>query len=129
MGRETLMCLRKNERWRFSPLLRTIVGMLLVTLVSGGLSLGQKKPKLEKTFRDWLERDVAYIITKEERDEFIRLPTDEARDKFIQQFWDIRKPEPGSPSNSYKDEIYKRIAFANARFGVGSGVEGWRTDR
>ena len=52
----------------------------------------------------------------------------EAREKFIETFWEIRNPSPGSP-NTYKDEIYQRIAFADARFGIGSGVEGWRTDR
>jgi GWxTD domain-containing protein len=123
------MCLRKNERLRFSAFLRTIAAMLVVSLAFSGVSLAQKKPKLEKTFRDWLERDVAYIITKEERDEFLRLATDEARDKFIEQFWEVRNPDPGSPTNSYKDEIYRRIAFANARFGIGSGAEGWRSDR
>jgi len=89
----------------------------------------QKRQKVEKSYREWLERDVAYIITKDEKDAFLRLPTNEARDKFIEDFWEIRNPNPGSPSNSYKDEIYQRIAFADARFGIGSGVEGWRTDR
>jgi GWxTD domain-containing protein len=97
--------------------------------VSGGLCFAQKKQKLEKNFRDWLERDVAYIITKDERDEFVHLTTDQERDKFIEQFWEVRNPESGSPTNSYKDEIYRRIAFANARFGIGSGAEGWRSDR
>ena len=91
--------------------------------------LGQKNQRLDKNHREWLERDVAYIITKDERDEFLHLTTNEARDKFIENFWEIRNPNPGSPANSYKDEIYERIAFADARFGVGSGVEGWRTDR
>src|SRR4029077_8885030 len=77
----------------------------------------------------WLERDVVYIITKDERDEFQRLNSDEARDKFIADFWEVRNPDPGSPTNSYKDEIYRRIAFANTRFVVGSGGEGWRSDR
>ena len=90
---------------------------------------GQKKQKLEKSYREWLEHDVAYIITKDEKDAFLRLTTNEARDKFIEDFWEIRNPNPGSPSNSYKEEIYQRIAFANARFGIGSGEEGWRTDR
>ena len=92
-------------------------------------AFGQKKQKLEKSYREWLERDVAYIITKDEKDAFLRLTTSEARDKFIEDFWEIRNPNPGSPSNSYKNEIYQRIAFADARFGIGSGVEGWRTDR
>ena len=92
-------------------------------------ALCQKKQKLEKDYREWLERDVTYIITKDEKDAFLRLTTNEARDKFIEDFWAIRNPNPGSPSNSFKDEIYQRIAFANARFGIGSGVEGWRSDR
>src|SRR5437660_6207187 len=91
--------------------------------------LDQKKQKLEKSYREWLERDVTYIITKDEKDAFLRLTTNEPRDRFIEDFWEIRNPNPGSPSNSYKDEIYQRIAFADARFGIGSGVEGWRTDR
>src|SRR5260370_1878139 len=48
---------------------------------------------------------------------------------FSEGLWGSWNPPPGSPKNSYKDEIYQRIAFADARFGIGSGVEGWRTDR
>jgi GWxTD domain-containing protein len=92
-------------------------------------AFGQKRQKLEKSYREWLERDAAYVITKDEKDAFLRLTTNETRDKFIEDFWEIRNPNPGSPSNSYKDEIYQRIAFADARFGIGSGEEGWRTDR
>ena len=105
--------------------------MLLAAILfaSSGICFGQKKQKLEKNYRDWLERDVVYIITKDERDTFLKLTTDEAREKFIETFWEIRSSSPGSPTNSYKDEIYQRIAFADARFGIGSGVEGWRTDR
>ncbi len=108
---------------------RAIVLVVAILLSFNGICFGQKKQKLEKNYRDWLERDVAYIITKDERDAFLKLTTDEAREKFIETFWEIRNPSPGSPANSYKDEIYQRIAFADARFGIGSGVEGWRTDR
>src|SRR6185437_1577550 len=55
--------------------------------------------------------------------------SDDARDKFIEHFWAIRNPVPGSDVNTYKDDIYQRIAYANAHFGIGSGEEGWRTDR
>jgi len=109
-----------------------LAASLLLVPLWGPASLvcrAQKKPKLEKSYHEWLERDVTYIITKDERDEFLRLTTDEARDKFISDFWEIRNPESGAPGNSYKDEIYRRIAFANARFGTGSGAEGWRSDR
>src|SRR5437667_4020336 len=108
---------------------RAIVLLAAILFACSGICSGQKKQKLEKNDRYWLERDVAYIITKDERDAFLKLTTDEAREKFIETFWEIRNPSPGSPANTYKDEIYERIAFADARFGIGSGVEGWRTDR
>jgi GWxTD domain-containing protein len=103
--------------------------LFLALFLLPGACLAQKKTKLEKSYRQWLEQDVVYLITKEERDDFMKLPSDAARDKFIADFWEVRNPNPGSPSNEYKDEIYRRITFANARFGPGSGVEGWRTDR
>jgi len=76
-----------------------------------------------------LEQDVVYIITKDERVRFLALASDDARDKFIKDFWEVRNPVPGAEINTYKEEIYQRIAFANSRFGIGSGSEGWRTDR
>jgi GWxTD domain-containing protein len=113
-----------------SGFLKTSISLILALLLITSLVYGaQKKPKLEKNYREWLERDVTYIITKDERDEFQHLPSDEARDRFISDFWEVRNPDPGTPTNSYKEEIYRRIAFANARFGVGSGAEGWRSDR
>jgi GWxTD domain-containing protein len=89
----------------------------------------QKPQKLEKSYQEWLDRDVAYIITKEERNAFLKLTTDDDRDRYIQDFWELRNPTPGSPENTYKDDIYKRIAYANASFGSGANEEGWRTDR
>jgi GWxTD domain-containing protein len=108
---------------------RTIVLLAATLFACSGIGFAQKKQKLDKNSRDWLERDVAYIITKDERDAFLKLTNAEAREKFIETFWEIRNPSPGSPTNTFKDEIYQRIAFADARFGIGSGVEGWRTDR
>jgi len=116
------------RRLRVFPRRATVL-LAVILFACSGIGLAQKKQKLEKNYRDWLERDVAYIITKDERDAFLKLTTDEAREKFIETFWEIRNPSPGSPANTYKDEIYQRIAFADARFGIGSGAEGWRTDR
>ncbi len=121
-GMNAPRCLRVFSR-------RAIVLVAAMLFACSGIGFAQKKQKLEKNYRDWLERDVAYIITKDERDTFLKLTTDEAREKFIETFWEIRNPSPGSSTNSYKDEIYQRIAFADTRFGIGSGVEGWRTDR
>src|SRR5579864_2327593 len=77
-------------------------------------------------YREWLTKDVAYIITNEEKQAFLQLASDEARDRFIDRFWEIRNPTPGSPTNPYKEEIYQRIAYAEQWFG---GKFGWKTDR
>src|SRR6266849_9416429 len=111
------------------PCVRKLAFLLLLAIALPMAGFAQKKEKLPKVYRDWLTQDVVYIITKDERDEFAKLTADEARDKFIKDFWDIRNPNPGSEVNTYKEDFYQRIAFANSRFGVGSGTDGWRTDR
>jgi GWxTD domain-containing protein len=103
--------------------------LLFALLALSPALFAQKKEKLAKNYREWLEHDVVYIITKDERARFLALASDESRDKFIKDFWEVRNPVPGSEINTYKEEIYQRIAFADSRFGIGSGSDGWRTDR
>ena len=74
----------------------------------------------------WLNEDVAYIIDKAERTAFLRLTTDDERDKFVEQFWERRNPTPGA-TNKFKEEHYRRLAYASSHFA--SGVPGWKTDR
>src|SRR5260221_10566953 len=92
--------------------------LLFALLALSPSLLAQKKEKLAKTYREWLEHDVVYIITKDERVRFLALATDDSRDKFIKDFWEVRNPVPGAEINTYKEEIYKRIAFADSRCGV-----------
>jgi GWxTD domain-containing protein len=106
-----------------------LVTLFAVILCVGSAARADNLKNLPKDYRDWLERDVAYIITNEEKAAFLRLTTNDQREKFIKDFWEIRNPTPGSPDNTYKDEIYRRIAYANERFSAGSGTDGWRTDR
>src|SRR6516162_11402263 len=80
-----------------------------------------------KALKKWLDEDVAYIITDEERAAFKRLTTDEEREQFIEQFWLRRDPSPDSIENEFKEEHYRRIAYANENFA--SGIPGWKTDR
>jgi GWxTD domain-containing protein len=82
---------------------------------------------LETPYRKWLNEDVAYIITDEERAAFKRLQTDEEREQFIEQFWLRRDPTPDTAENEFKEEHYRRIAYANERFA--SGIPGWKSDR
>src|SRR5438309_4028614 len=85
------------------------------------------KPELKKAYKDWLEKDVTYIITDEERKAFKKLETDEERERFIEEFWRRRDPDPDTDENEYREEYYERIAYANEHFA--SGIPGWKTDR
>ncbi len=85
------------------------------------------RKELETPYRKWLNEDVAYIITDEERQAFKRLQTDEEREQFIEQFWLRRDPTPDSIENEFKEEHYRRIAYSNENFA--SGIPGWKTDR
>ncbi len=85
------------------------------------------KQELGKTYKKWLDEDVVYIITDEERKAFRQLSNDEERDQFIEAFWQRRNPVPDSEENEYKEEHYRRIEYANEHFAA--GVPGWRTDR
>jgi len=81
----------------------------------------------DSPYRKWLNEDVAYIITDQERAAFKNLPTNDEREKFIEQFWLVRDPTPGTPENEFKQEHYRRIAYANEHFS--SSIPGWKTDR
>lgn len=89
--------------------------------------LRQSYKELDNTYKTWLNEDVVYIITPEERNAFLRLSTNEEREQFIEQFWLRRSPNPDLPDNEFKEEHYRRIAYANEHFA--SGVPGWKTDR
>jgi len=124
----------------------TLTSLLLLT---SSWSVAQKKtdPKKEDTkkevpknvkrsreqesgsraLRKWLDEDVSYIMTNEERAAFKALKTDEEREQFIEQFWLRRDPTPDTVDNEFKEEHYARIAYANERFA--SGIPGWKTDR
>ena len=94
----------------------------------------QQKQKARKTlkelddqYKQWLNEDVVYIISPEERNAFLQLDTNEEREQFIEQFWLRRSSNPDLPDNDFKEEHYRRIAYANEHFA--SGIPGWKTDR
>lgn len=84
-------------------------------------------PELKNVYKKWLDNDVAYIITNEEKKAFKALATDEERENFIENFWRRRDPNPDTEENEYREEYYERIAYANEHFS--SGIPGWKTDR
>ncbi|MGO9210245.1 MAG: GWxTD domain-containing protein [Terriglobales bacterium] len=83
--------------------------------------------EISKTYKKWLDEDVRWIITDEERSAFKQLSNDDERDQFIEQFWLRRDPTPDTVENEYKEEHYRRIAYANEHFAA--GIPGWKTDR
>jgi GWxTD domain-containing protein len=83
--------------------------------------------EMQSPYKKWLEEEVPYIISQEERAAFNKLSTDEEREQFIESFWERRNPDPGSSENEFKEEYYRRIAYANEHYS--SGVPGWKTDR
>ena len=93
------------------------------------IRLGVLKQELETPYKKWLDEDVVYIISDEERKAFKAVTDDQEREKFVEQFWLRRDPTPGTAENEFKEEIYRRIGYANAHFTDAQGVPGWRTDR
>ncbi len=85
------------------------------------------RKELETPYKKWLSEEVGYIITDEERTAFKRLSTDEERQNFVEQFWLRRDPTPDTEENEYKEEHYRRIAYANEHYA--SGIPGWKADR
>jgi GWxTD domain-containing protein len=123
-------------------LFKKIIGFVLVLMMVAGTvpaALAQdkkqgkdpnerkKKEELKSVYKKWMDEDVNYIITDEERKAFKALKTDEERDQFIEQFWLRRDPDPDTPENEYKDQYFERIQYANEKFT--SGIPGWKTDR
>ncbi len=102
----------------------TLLILICLPAVAEG---GQKQQDNAKHYRKWLDEDVVYIISEEEKAVFLKLSTDDERDRFIEQFWARRDADPSTPENEFKEEHYRRIQYANERFAA--GIAGWRTDR
>ena len=120
----------------------TLAGAVLVSGVSVITAQGQPdkkpsedptqkvrnvRPEVKKVYKDWVNKDVAYIITNDEKKAFNKLTTDEERENFIENFWRRRDPNPDTEENEFREEFYERIAYANEHFT--SGIPGWKTDR
>lgn len=109
-----------------------IIYVLFISLMTG-LCLGaqdsnrQQEEESFDYFSRWLNEDVVYIISDEEREVFEQLTTPDEKEQFIEQFWHRRDPDPRTASNEFKDEHYRRIAYANEKYSV--GMPGWKSDR
>ncbi|NWG13057.1 MAG: GWxTD domain-containing protein, partial [Acidobacteria bacterium] len=114
---------RKNQR---GLLLLAAMAFFAETTGLAGQKAGHSEQRIDY-YRKWLEEDVVYIISSEEKDVFQKLKTEEEKDQFIEQFWARRDPDSGTPINELKEEHYRRLQYVNERYR--SGKPGWRTDR
>jgi GWxTD domain-containing protein len=79
---------------------------------------------LESAYKKWLDEDVRWIISDQERADFKKLADDKERDRFVVEFWERRNPTPGGSRNIVKEEYYRRLAYVNQHFS--EDVPGWR---
>src|SRR5712672_4413928 len=90
-------------------------------------NLKKLQKELDTPYKKWLQEEVPYIISDEERAAFLQLQTNEEREQFIEPFWQRRDPTPDTVENEFKEEHYRRLAYANERFAAGKA--GSKTDR
>lgn len=108
---------------------RIVLRVFLVACLLPSVHAADRSKELSPRYRHWLNQEVNYIIDSNERKEFLSLTTDAQRDNYIDGFWQIRNPDPASAINTYKEEHYKRLTYANEHYGTVGRDDGWRTDR
>ena len=89
----------------------------------------QRLARLSPEHRHWLEEEVVYFTLEREREVFLSLETLEERERFIEAFWRKRDPNPATPQNEFKEELYRRIEYVNTAFAREAPQPGWTTDR
>lgn len=109
------------------PVVLNHQGLLGQAYFSGPRQAKSEEDQKLAPYQKWLDEDVVYIITAEEKSNFLKLTTNQDRDRFVVNFWEQRNPHPGSGSNPFKEEHYRRLAYVNQHFA--SEVPGWKTDR
>jgi GWxTD domain-containing protein len=104
---------------------RTSIALFLV-LSFASFAQAAKHPLVPEPYKHWLTEEVPYLISTDEKTLFESLQSNEARDRFVENFWKIRTPDPDSPVNEFREEHYRRLAYANSKFGQKNG---WASDR
>jgi len=108
--------------------MKKIKYLVYILIFSGILPfLLSKENEIPQKYLKWLNEEVVYIISSQEREVFLSLKTDEERENFIKIFWKRRDPTPETEFNEFREEHYRRIEYANKNFF--EGMPGWKTDR
>jgi GWxTD domain-containing protein len=109
--------------------IRVSRALLLLVVFVGIASANQREKNLPPDHEAWLKEEVVYIITEKEREVFLELETIEERMFFIDAFWRKRDSVRATPVNEFKEEHYRRLAYANKFLGRETFIPGWKTDR
>lgn len=105
----------------------TFLALHLFCAAAFAASLQTTPKEAPMPWKLWLDEDVAYLITPEERRGFINLQSDQEREQFIEHFWLRRDPTPETDENEFMEEHYRRIAYANEHYAA--HAPGWKSDR
>lgn len=109
-----------------------LLSFLLAFLVAAalgstpGCALYNMERELPARYAEFLN-SVRWLITSPERKTFLSTP-DADKERFIEDFWTRRDPDPTTPENEVKSEYFARISQANELF-RGEAVAGWLSDR
>ncbi len=102
-----------------------LIYLVIIFFIFSAIGFPQK---LSEKYQKWLHGTVRYIITSEEREAFLKLPTDDQRERFIDNFWRKRDPDPRTRVNEFQKEYIDRVEFVNKYFST-SLRPGMDTDR
>ncbi|HXV65489.1 MAG TPA: GWxTD domain-containing protein [Vicinamibacteria bacterium] len=103
--------------------------MLCLSFLASFAIADDRLEKLTPEHRKWLEQEVVYVITEAEREAFLSIETADVRNQFIEAFWKKRDPNPATLRNEFKEELYRRLEYANDVLGRETPRPGYRTDR
>ena len=105
----------------------SVLAVVILLTTQYGTAQQSQRSVLAPEYHKWLDEDVRWLISAQEEKQFLKLTTDEQRDHFVVEFWERLNPNPGSKENTFKEEHYRRLAFADQHFAA--SVPGWKTDR
>ncbi|MCU1314629.1 MAG: hypothetical protein JWM54_2386, partial [Acidobacteriaceae bacterium] len=132
IGRDLLRYLLRMTSLRTGALAGCTMSLALIGPAATTLSLplsAATKPALDPAYDRWLNREVNYLITSDERSVFLGLKTNQERDRFIESFWRLRNLDPTDNANTFKEEHYRRLTYVREHLGHPGQDDGWQTDR
>lgn len=104
-----------KQKYRPSAFLILVLILAAFWAVSCATSPGLKVAQ-DPAIQEFYEK-ARLIMTAEEGRIWKSLPNNAAKEEFIQEFWKIRDPDPGTEENEAKEEFEERVRYANTWFG------------